>query len=204
MAVKKDKGKAGQGAARPEEGQPAGVAEPQLPPGGEPDLEAQLAEKTKEAAENYDRLLRLGAELENLKKRFEKDKADLLRFANENLLKELLPVVDNLERALDHGRELKAPAPLLEGVELVHQGFLAALAKFGVTPLVSVGQVFDPAYHQAVMQEEAPEVPDCTVLKELQKGYLLHDRLLRPAMVVVARQTPQNSSQTETKSQEER
>jgi len=204
MAVKKDKGKTGPEAMKPEENPAAAAPEAGLPSGPAPDLETQLAEKTKEAADNYDRLLRVSAELENLKKRFEKDKADLLRFANESLIKELLPVVDNLERALEHGRELKAPAPLLEGVELVHQAFLAALAKFGVTPLVSVGQVFDPAYHQAVMQEETREVPDSTVLKELQKGYLLHDRLLRPAMVVVARRTQQSSSQAETKSQEER
>jgi molecular chaperone GrpE len=79
----------------------------------------------------------------------------------------------------------------------VHQGFLKALGRFGVTPLVAVGQQFDPAYHNAVMQESAPEVPDCTVLKELQKGYLLHGRLLRPAMVVVARNTQETSSQTD-------
>ncbi len=196
MPAKKDKGKEGSKAAPPEESLPGAAPRAELPPGAPADLEDQLAAKTKEAAENYDRLLRLGAELENLKKRFEKDKADLLRFANENLIKELLPVVDNLERALEHGRDLQAPPPLLEGVERVYQGFLAALGKFGVTPLVSVGQVFDPAFHQAVMQEEAPDAADSTVLKELQKGYLLHDRLLRPAMVVVARNAPKNPSQS--------
>ena len=137
-------------------------------------LQQQLEEKTKEAQENFDRALRLAAEMENLKKRLEREKADLLQFANENLIKELLPVVDNLELALEHGRQAETPAPFLEGIELVHQGFLKALARFGVTPLVAVGQPFDPAYHNAVMQEAAPEVPDCTVLKELQKGYLMH------------------------------
>ena len=149
-------------------------------------LEPQ-AEKTPEAQEYYERLLRCAAEIENLKKRQEREKSELLQFANENLIKELLPVVDNLERALEHGRQLDAPAPMLEGLELVHQGFLKALTRFGVTPIESVGQPFDPAFHNAVMQEESMEAEDSTILKELQKGYLLQNRLLRPAMVVVAR-----------------
>jgi molecular chaperone GrpE len=159
------------------------------------DLPSQLAEKTKEAQENYDRYLRVAAEMENLRKRQERERAELLQFANENLIKELLPVVDNLELALEHGRQQEAPAPLLEGLDLVQQGFLKALARFGVTPINSVGQVFDPAFHNAVMQEEAPEVEDYTVLKEMQKGYLLQNRLLRPAMVVVARNPRKTSHQ---------
>ncbi len=169
------------------------------------ELQHQLQEKTQEAAENYDRLLRLAADLENLKKRQERERADLLQFANEGLVKELLPVVDNLERALEHGRQLEAPEALLEGIDLVCQGFLKVLGRFGVTPLDSVSQQFDPAFHNAVMQEEAPEFPDNRVIKELQKGYLLNQRLLRPAMVVVAR-NPQNTenTQTDTMVQEER
>lgn len=168
------------------------------------ELQQQLEDKTKEAQESYDRLLRLAADLENLKKRQERERAELLQFANEKLIKELLPVVDNLELALGHGRQLDAPASLLEGIDLVHQGFLKVLARFGVTPIESVGQQFDPAFHNAVLQEEAPEVPDCTVLKELQKGYLLQNRLLRPAMVVVARNTDKASCQTDSTVQEER
>ena len=168
-------------------------------------LQQQLAEQTKAAQENLDRALRLAAEMENLKKRLEREKAELLQFANESLIKELLPVVDHLELALEHGRQAETPASFLEGIELVHQGFLKALARFGVTPLAAVGQPFDPAYHNAVMQEAAPEVPDCSVLKELQKGYLMHQRLLRPAMVVVARNTqdPDSSCQTQSTVQEE-
>ena len=153
------------------------------------ELRQTLAEKAEAAEENYARLLRLAADMENLKKRQERERAELLQFANENLVKELLPVVDNLERALDHGRQQKAPKALLEGIEMVHHGFLKALDRFGVTPFDSVGQHFDPAFHNAMMQEEAPGVPDCRVIKELQKGYLMHQRLLRPAMVVVARNT---------------
>ena len=190
-----------------EEKTAAGVS-PQSPEssGELAELRQTLAEKTKEAEENYTRLLRLAADMENLKKRQERERADLLQFANENLVKELLPVVDNLERALDHGRQLKAPKALLEGIEMVHQGFLKALDRFGVTTQDSLGQQFDPAFHNAMMQEEAPEVPDGSVIKELQKGYLMHQRLLRPAMVVVARTTQNEttSGQNDSTVQEEK
>ncbi len=201
--------------AKRNKGGTTGAAGPEAPASNEPaapreappvdmaHLQRQLEEKSKEAQDNYERALRLAAEMENLKKRLEREKADLLQFANENLIKELLPVVDNLELALEHGRQAETPAPFLEGIELVHQGFLKALARFGVTPLVAVGQPFDPAYHNAVMQEADPEVPDCTVLKELQKGYLMHSRLLRPAMVVVARNNENKSCETHTTVQEE-
>ena len=152
-------------------------------------LQSLLAEKTTEAQENYDRYLRLAAELENIKKRQEREVSELRQFANDNLLKELLPVLDNLERALEHGRQAEAPEALMEGLDLVRQDFLKVLGRFGVTPINSVGERFDPAFHHAVLEEEAPEVEDQTVLKELQKGYLLQNRLLRPAMVVVARNT---------------
>lgn len=176
------------------------AAQPAPPPEVAPDvaeLQRALEEKTKEAEEQYDRLLRLAAEMDNLKKRIERERAELVQFANENLIKELLPVVDNLELALDHGRQADAPDSFLEGIDLVYQGFLKALARFGVTPLVSVGRQFDPNFHNAVMQQEVPSVPDRTVLKELQKGYLLHQRLLRPAMVVVAANTENTSGQTD-------
>lgn len=185
MSLSKDKGEkkkvtiAAEEAAKPEAVPAMESAEAQEP----------QAEKPTEAQDYYERLLRCVAEMDNLKKRLEKEKAELLQFANENLIKELLPVVDNLDRALEHGRQLDAPPPLMEGLELVHQGFLKALTRFGVTPIDCVGQPFDPAFHNAVMQEETTEVPDCIILKELQKGYLLQSRLLRPAMVAVAKNT---------------
>jgi len=184
-----------------------GVA-PESPEGsGEvAELRRMLAEKTKEAEDNYARWLRLAADMENLKKRQERERADLLQFANENLVKELLPVVDNLERALDHGRQLQAPKALLDGIEMVHHGFVKALDRFGVTAHDSLGQQFDPAFHNAMMQEEAPDAPDGSVIKELQKGYLMHQRLLRPAMVVVARTTQNEttSDQNDSTVQEEK
>jgi molecular chaperone GrpE len=191
----------------PEEKTAAGVS-PQSPEGsGEAaELRQKLEEKTKEAEENYARLLRLAADMENLKKRQERERAELLQFANEHLVKELLPVVDNLERAVEHGRQLEAPPALLEGIEMVLQGFIKALDRYGVTAHDSLGQQFDPAFHNAMMQEEAPDVPDGSVIKELQKGYLMHQRLLRPAMVVVARTTQNEttSDQNDSTVQEEK
>jgi len=163
------------------------------------ELQSQLAQKTQEAAEYRDKMLRYAAELENLKKRQEKERADLVQYANEALIRELLPVLDNLERALEHGRQMEAAGALLEGLDLLHQGLLKALARFGVTPLASVGAKFDPAFHNAVMQEETAEAPDQTVLKELQKGYLMQNRLLRPAMVAVARNSQEAQPQIDTK-----
>ncbi len=162
-------------------------------------LRQQLEEKTREAQENYDRLLRCAAEMENLKKRLEKERAEVVQFANENLCKELLPVLDNLERALENGRQFEAPTGLMEGLELVYQNFLKILGKYGVTPIDSVGQPFDPAIHHAVMEEEAPELADQTVTRELQKGYLMQTRLLRPAMVVVARNPNQPKEKVDLK-----
>jgi molecular chaperone GrpE len=150
----------------------------------------QLAEKEREnqeLKEKNDQLLRHVADMENFKKRLEKERADLKEFANESLIRELLPVVDNLELALDHGRQQESGSALLEGVENVLKGFLQVMTKFGVTPIQAQGEKFDPAFHNAVMQQEDDAAEDQSILQELQKGYLLKNRLLRPAMVVVAR-----------------
>ena len=194
MSLSKDKGHRHK-ESKPEE---VPIAAPQAAaPGEAVDLESQLAAKQKEVAEYHDRLLRLAAEMENLKKRQEKERAELLRFANESLIKELLPVVDHLELAMEHGRQQDTSPSFLEGLELVHQGFLKALGRFGVTPLDSVGQNFDPVYHHAVMEAADPDAQEGQVIKEMQKGYLYHQRLLRPAMVVVASNSPKTSSQTD-------
>lgn len=152
----------------------------------------QLGEKEKEnqeLREKNDQLLRHVADMENFRKRLEKERVDLKEFANESLLKELLPVVDNLELALSHGQQQEANAAFLQGVENVLKGFHQVLTKFGVTPIEALGEKFDPAFHNAVMQQEDDTVADQTILQELQKGYLLKNRLLRPAMVVVARRS---------------
>jgi len=144
-----------------------------------------LAAKTEEARTFQEKYLRLAAEFENYKKLAQKQKQEYSQFANESLLKELLPVVDNLERALKCVQDGHAADGLIQGVELTLKQFTETLAKFGVKPIVSLGASFDPTCHQAVAQQESPAAEN-TVIEEYQKGYQLHDRILRAAMVVVA------------------
>ncbi|MGD9300716.1 MAG: nucleotide exchange factor GrpE [Desulfobacterales bacterium] len=154
------------------------------------DLEAQLEAKDKEAQENYDRLLRVSAEFENYKKRASRELKEFRKFANQSLIKEMLSVIDNLELAMNSANGHKTvDQSLLQGLEMTYKEILKVFEKFNVKPIEAKGQIFDPAFHEAVMQEETDEVADNTVINELQKGYMIHDRLLRPSMVVVARAT---------------
>ncbi|MGC8719255.1 MAG: nucleotide exchange factor GrpE [Thermodesulforhabdaceae bacterium] len=146
-----------------------------------------LKQKEEEIARLHDKMLRMMADVDNMRKRLEREREDIICYGNEQLLKELLPVVDNLERALQHGESQSDPKALREGVELTLRNFLAVLEKFGCKPFDSVGMPFDPRYHEAVMQRESMEYPENTVIEEFQKGYVFRDRLLRPAMVVVAK-----------------
>jgi len=150
-------------------------------------LQDQLAEKTREASENFDKWLRLRAEFENYKKRMQKEKADLMKFGNESLLRSILPILDNLERAIDHGKDLKENTSLLEGVELTLKQFLGTLERFGVKPVPAMGEVFDPEKHEAISYQESDQEPH-RVISEVLKGYLFHERLLRPAKVIVSRE----------------
>lgn len=150
-------------------------------------IEEQLAAKEKEARENWDRFLRERADLENFRKRANREKEELLNYGYKSLIEEILPVLDNLERALSHAPEDGLPVPaLVEGIRMTHSMLFAALKKFNVTPVEAVGAPFDPAFHQAVAQVPTDECPPNTVVEEYQKGYLLKDRLLRPAMVSVS------------------
>jgi len=152
------------------------------------EIAAKLAAAEKEAGENYDRFLRISAEFENYKKRKDREASDFRKYANEALVKELLPVFDNLERAVETAADHDdAGNRILEGVDMTLKEISRALEKFAVKAVDAVGHQFDPAYHQAVMQEETEEHPENTVIKELQKGYTIHNRLLRPSMVVVAK-----------------
>ena len=152
------------------------------------DLEVQLEAKEQESKENYDRMLRVSAEFENYKKRTSRELEEFRKFANQSLIKELLSVVDNLELAMNstNGHQT-IDQGLLQGLEMTHKEILKVFEKFNVKPIEAKGQVFDPTFHEAVMQEETDEVDPNTVVNELQKGYLIHNRLLRPSMVVVAR-----------------
>lgn len=148
-----------------------------------------LTAKTEECQALQDKYLRLAAEFDNYKRLAQKEQRDYSRFANESLLKEILPILDNLERAIKASKEAQAGGKsesLIQGVDLTLKQFGEVLSKFGVQPIASVGQVFDPARHQAVARVESDKVPSNTVAEEYQKGYLLHERVLRPAMVSVA------------------
>jgi molecular chaperone GrpE len=151
------------------------------------EVEAQLAASREEAAKNWDLYLRCRADLENYRKRAQREKEDLGRFANESLLRELLPVLDNLERAVAHARESGGDGTLLEGVEMTIGLLRKAFDQFGVTAVDAVGKPFDPACHEAMGQLEHAELPPGSVAQELQKGYLLNQRLLRPALVLVSK-----------------
>lgn len=151
------------------------------------ELRQQLEKKESEARENYDRFLRQVAELENFKKRVAREKGEALRYANESLIKDLLPVLDNLERAVDHARGGGNGKPLVEGVEMVLKGFLDVLSKHGVTQISAKGESFDPERHEAIAQVESAEYEPNTVVEEHHKGYYLLDRLLRPSLVSVAK-----------------
>ncbi len=152
-------------------------------------LKDQLLLKEKEAESYYDRLLRLQAEFENFRKRTIKEKAEFTKYANEELIKNLLPVLDNLERALASAEQTKDFEGLSKGVEMIYKQFSEALKKAGLTEIEALNQRFDPVIHQAVARVESSEVENNMVVEVLQKGYYFHDRVLRPAMVKVAVQS---------------
>lgn len=149
-------------------------------------LEQALGAKEQEAQDNWNKLLRERADLENYKKRASREKEELLNYGVKSIIEEVLPVVDNLERALEHATEDGLPA-LVEGIRMTHGMLLTALKKYGVCVVDgNCGTLFDPAFHQAMTQVETSEHPTNTIVQEFQKGYLLKERLLRPSMVSVA------------------
>jgi molecular chaperone GrpE len=152
------------------------------------DLEEKLTAAEAEASDNRDRMLRLAAELENYKKRAARDMDDIKKYATENLIRQLLVVVDNLERAIASATvENENGQSLVDGVSLTLAEIMKILEQHYVSPIEALGGPFDPAFHQAMSQEERADQPPNTVVQEFQKGYMIHNRLLRPAMVVVSK-----------------
>jgi molecular chaperone GrpE len=149
--------------------------------------EEKIEKAETEAKEAYDRFLRASAELENYKKRTQKEMAEFRKYANASLVKELLGVVDNLERAIESSNGSNEEGQLSEGLDLTLKELLKIFKNFHASPIEALGKPFDPSYHQAMMQQETADQPENIVLDELQKGYMIHDRLLRPAMVVVSK-----------------
>ena len=163
------------------------------------DLKAALSAAEQAGKEHEDRFMRLYAEFENYKKRSSREAREYRKFANEALIKEMLPVIDNLERAIQSslGQENQKEglnSCILEGVSMTLSEILKVMDRFHVKPVEALGKSFDPNFHEAVGQEESDEVDDNTVIREYQKGYLLHDRLIRPAMVVVSRGKPASAA----------
>ncbi len=156
-------------------------------------IRAELDRAKAELHDYKDRYLRLYAETENFKKRMSREVVEQGKFANEGLIKEIIPVLDNLERAISHaegapeGQKAQNNGALTEGVKMVAKQLMDVLIKFGVTQVESIGKPFDPNKQQAMMQVETNEHEPGTVVEEFQKGYFLNDRIIRPAMVTVAK-----------------
>jgi molecular chaperone GrpE len=155
-----------------------------VPP--ENDAETRIAALEKEKKDNWDRYLRSAADLENLRKRQKRELEDAKFEAKAKTLKEMLPVVDNLERAIEHATQQAGTNPIVEGVQLVLRQFLTSFERLDVQPIEALNQPFDPNLHEAISQQESEQAPG-TVVQVLQRGYRSGDRLLRPALVVVAK-----------------
>ena len=145
----------------------------------------------REIGETRDQLMRVAAEFDNFKKRMEREKSKLLKYAGENILRDLLATLDNLDRAVEQGNaaavdDTKKLESMLQGVELTRKGLVATLERYGVEPLVAVGLTFNPDEHDALTMEASEEVPANHVLREFAKGYRFKDRVLRHAQVVVS------------------
>lgn len=151
----------------------------------EPDLTGENKKLLAEKQELYDRLLRKQAELENYRKRVQKEKEDFLQQATADLIRMILPVLDGFERALKD-RDPNVPEQFFEGMKLIHRELLEVLTRAGVTPIEAQGALFDPHLHQAVESVESNGRRDQEIVEELQRGYRLKHRLLRPAIVKVA------------------
>ena len=164
-------------------------------------LREELTQALNDTKEHQEKYLRTMADMENLRKRTQRDKEELAKFANENILREILPVIDNLERAVEHAEQAESNDGLFEGVEMTLTQFSQLLNKFGVEPVDAIGQPFDPAYHQAMGQMESAEHPINTVVQQMQKGYQLNERLLRPAFVMLAKSPVENIKEATNKTE---
>jgi len=166
------------------------VRELEISAAEQPEENRALVQAQQEARENHDRFLRVAAEFENYKKRMEKEKSDLIKYANEGLMKELLGVIDNLQRALEQAEQNAQAESLVEGIRMILKQMEDTLGKHGVFEIQALGKAFNPNLHEAMMHEAANEHAENTVIDEFQKGYVLKDRLLRPSLVKVSKKSP--------------
>lgn len=164
-----------------------------VPGGGEKDddLMVRLEEAEKKAAENFDKYVRAVAELDNYRKRAAREKADAIAYGNETLIKDVLPIIDSLDRATEHACKAADMGAFKEGFKLVKDQLLCCLGKHGVETIAAVGTDFDPQLHDAMLQVESGAEGHSKVVEEFEKGYLLKGRLLKPAKVSVGRASAQ-------------
>jgi molecular chaperone GrpE len=157
-----------------------------------PEQIGELKARAAKADEHWDRLLRATADFENFKKRIAREKQDALKYANQALIENLLPVLDHFDMALAAAQtgSTDTPQALQTGIAMIYQQFKSTLAEAGLEEINATGQTFDPKWHEAVSQKETTEAPESQVLQQLRKGYKLRDRLLRPASVIVAQKPP--------------
>lgn len=150
------------------------------------ELIEKLKDTEQKSQENYDLYMRTYAEMENVKRRGVKEREELAKFANESLIKEILPVIDSLEKALSHVEDGNNPSGLAEGLELTLNGLMTTLEKAGLEEVEAMGKPFDPHFHEAISQQADDTVPPKHIIMEMQKGYLLNGRLIRPSIVVIS------------------
>jgi len=153
----------------------------------------KLKEDADKADENWEKLLRIQADFENTRKRMERDRQDFIKFANEGIIVELLNILDDLERTVELAQaHTQGLSNFLKGVEMILAHLYDLLKKHGVRPMEAEGKIFDPNYHEALIQEENKDLPEHTIIEELQKGYLLNDRVIRTSKVKVSKKEVTN------------
>ena len=162
----------------------------------EASIEDEFAQLKAEYENRYDRMLRTIAEYENSKKRAEREKEEFLKYAIEGFVKDLIPVMDSIDSAIASTNESKDFDALSEGVQLIYKQLLDALERRGVTPIEAVGETFDPTQHEAIMHVESDDVPENAVIQDFQRGYMLHNRVVRPSMVSVSKGSVKKKEET--------
>jgi len=163
----------------------SGVAH--VKPASKKELLAKLEEADKKAAENHDKYLRACAEFDNYKKRVARNREDYIKYGNETLIKDLLPTIDNMERALGQASNSEDFEAFVDGLAMIRDSFLATLGRHGVEKIDIIGKDFDPTFHEAMMQVEGKKKEDNKIVEEFEKGYLLNNRLLRPSKVSISK-----------------
>ncbi|MCX6122773.1 MAG: nucleotide exchange factor GrpE [Ignavibacteriales bacterium] len=172
---------------------------PETPPQAELTKDAasnvQIEELQKQVDQYKDMLLRKAAEFDNYKRRIENETANIVRFATESLIDDLLPVLDDFERSLKHSKEIKESDALVKGVELIYLKLVKVLEGRGVKAFETVGKEFSVEYHDALMQIPRKDLPPHTVIEEIEKGYMLNDKVIRHAKVVVSSVPPEEQNE---------